>query len=157
MTATEDETREAFSRCVHPITGEDRDTNLSKLSAFIARQQTKLQKMEARSQAPVTFDSEERCSVRAAPYLAQIKLWIHELTGRLFEIQLTHFKKVLAITKVIYEHVLKTPDAVADCGPLEAVARRRITTDREYQIYRSRRHLFLHQGRSLISRSVTVD
>jgi hypothetical protein len=113
--------------------------------------------MEARSKAPVTFDSEKRCPARLVPSLTQIKLWIQELTGRIFEIQLMHFKKVVTITKVIYEHVLNTPDAVADCEPLEAVARRRITLDPDYQVCRSRRHKFLCKGRSLISHSVTMD
>jgi hypothetical protein len=139
------------------LTDHARAANISELEHFISRQEKSVLQMEARRHASVTFDSEDRLSLRYFHVVAQIRNWIGEINEQIFEFQLTHLRRLIFLARQIHDYVCNTPHTTGQCGELEAAVRRAITSSVEYQKLRANRHRFLTKSRAIITRNLRAD
>jgi hypothetical protein len=160
MTVSDDEIRQAIQSYVHRdpnITDSARSANISSLETFISSQEKSVRQMEARSQAPVTFELEDRLTHRFVHHIAQLRHWILEINDGIYAIQLAHLRKLVPLARQICDYVCNTPYTIGDFKGLEGAVRRGITSDREYLELRMHRKRLVTKAHAIIRRNLRND
>jgi hypothetical protein len=153
MSVSDDELRQAIGAHVRhdrTITDADRASNLSALNSFISRQERFISNMIHRRRSSVTFDCETHVSRSFYHILCQLRVWVNDVSDSAFELQLSAFQKTLYLAQQIRDYVVNTPHTIGDCDPLEAAARKRVTSDPNYQKMRYDRIRLLSKATEII-------
>jgi hypothetical protein len=134
-----------------------RSENISALELFISKQERYISAMEARSVAPVTFESKDLIFHRVVPLISQIRCFVSEINAKIYAIQLKHFRRTIFIARQIRDYVCNTPETMGNCQRLDGVARDAIKRDPAYRRLRLERRLLMSKAQSTINRNLRRD
>jgi hypothetical protein len=154
---TDDEFRAKYIHQQSSVTPEERQKNLSDCEKFIAEQEAKIKKMEARRLLPVHFDSEERVEAEHIWEVKTIKTWVSKVTDKTFAFQLAALYRLLAVTHMLRDYLIATPNTLGDFAALRAVARGSVVNTPEYKKLRIKLRMLQAKIRHIITFHLVRD